>query len=202
MPLTPEDNPLYWPLLLTDELYLLPHDLREQASTLTIPGEAKTAETPQATNVAISTGATAAPAQPAEAPREQAQPDLIWGSLQKGLLILVDYPQHPLMERTDGLFLVDILKAVGFDFKEVATLNVQRCKTAADWQYVRNLSFTWVLSFGVQHKELPFTQQQATYQTLNEGSKVIMLAESLSTIRVDVSRKKLLWNLLKGCSFK
>lgn len=188
MPLTPEDNPLYWPLLLTDELYLLQHELRERPSTHAIPSEAKTAETPQATNVAISAGATAAPA----------QPDLIWGSLQKGLLILVDYPQHPLMERTDGLFLVDILKAVGFDFKEVATLNVQRCKTAADWQYVRNLSYTWALSFGVQHEELPFTLQQATYQTVKDGNKLIMLAENLATVRGDVSRKKLLWNLLKG----
>lgn len=190
MPLRPETNSSYWPLLLTDDLYLLTQDLVQQEVAQ---------EAPQAVPATIqhtSPEGPAAPTAPAP-PQEQPQPDLLWGSLQRGVLILVDYPQHPLLERTDGLFLVEILKAVGFDFKEVATLNVARCKSEADWQYVRTLSCKWLISFGVNRAELSFTQQAVSYQQLSEGNRKILFAENLSSIRADVARKKQLWNLLK-----
>jgi hypothetical protein len=188
MPLRPETNPSYWPLLLTDDLYLLSQDLVQQQE------EAEAPEAPQAPQ--YKSPEAPAPAAPAQ-PQAQPQPDLLWGSLQRGVVILVDYPQHPLLERTDGLFLVEILKAVGFDFKDVATLNVSRCKTDADWHYARSLACKWIISFGVNRPELPFTQQAVSYQQLSDGDRVILFAENLSAIRADVSRKKQLWNLLK-----
>lgn len=189
MALRPEDNPKYWPLLLTDELYLLAED-RQQVQA----GPAPTIHqsTPAAAIEPSATPTTAA----AKAP-EAPQPDLLWGSLERGVLVLVDYPEHPLMDRPDGLFLVEILKAVGFDFKSVATLNISRCKTTADWEWLHNLSWQQAISFGIQHPELAFTQQAALYQKIEHEGRTVLLAESLAHIRADQGRKKQLWNLLR-----
>lgn len=196
MPLQPEHNPSYWPLLLTEELYLLQEDavsLRQQEQPGTLAG--------QEAQIAKQTAA-AAPAQPAK--KEQPlslqpspTPDLLWGSLEKGLLILVDYPQQVLIDRPDGLFLVEVLKAIGLDFKEVATLNISRCKTEADWAYVNGLACKHILSFGVQVPELPFSQQAQLYQAVALQEKKVLLAETLPFIRNEVASKKKLWNLLR-----
>lgn len=199
MSLHPENNPRYWPLLLTEELYLLPEDLKKKpleqqfAAPLqpSEPAEPKTSTTVSATAKDVEDTSQAISKQPI------AQSDLIWGSLERGVLVLVEYPDHQLLDRPDGLFLVDILKAVGFEFKEVATLNVSRCQSAADWEKVRRLSWKYAISFGVEHPELPFTIQNPHYKIVNIGEQQILPAEKLSLIRADVSRKKQLWNLLK-----
>lgn len=189
MALRPEDNPTYWPLLLTEELYLLAEDRQQPeavpASATHLPAAAAASEPREV------------PAAPAAKTAAAPQPDLLWGSLERGVLVLVDYPEHPLMDRPDGLFLVEILKAVGFDFKSVATLNISRCKTPADWEWVRNLSWQQAISFGIQHPELAFTQQNAQYQKIEHGGRIVLLAESLTHIRADQGRKKQLWNLLR-----
>lgn len=203
MPLQPEHHTGYWPLLLTDDLYLLAQDalaLRQQAAAGTQQQPADSAPPepeviPARPAAALEKGAE--PSAREEQKPVQAQPDLLWGSLDKGILILVNYPQHPLIDRPDGLFLVEVLKAVGFDFKEVATLNVSRCKTAADWTYINSLPCSYVLSFGVQLAELPFTQKGVLYQQVREGEQLLLLAENLGQIRQEVSSKKKLWNLLR-----
>jgi hypothetical protein len=201
MPLQPEDNKNYWPLLLTDELYLLPADLAKQRQVQAAAevNEGSPQELPSVQNQQPQTAA-AAPSitqNDTQASPVAPQPDLIWGSLNRGVLILVDYPTHPLMDRPDGLFLVEVLKAVGFDFKEVATLNVSRCKTAADWEYVRQLSWQHALIFGVDHHELSFTQQNGLYELIEWDNRLLIQAEKLSHIRSDTASKKKLWNLLK-----
>lgn len=190
MALYPEVNHKYWPLLLTDDLYLLAEDMQQQAlaSPATSADNPASAAAPQSSPTPAS-----APVKASEAP----QPDLLWGSLDRGVLVLVNYPDHPLMDRPDGLFLVEILKAVGFDFKSVGTLNISRCKTAADWEWVRNLPWQQVISFGIQHPELDFTYQTAQYQKFERNGRTVLLAESLSQIRADQGRKKRLWNLLR-----
>ncbi|WP_224998012.1 hypothetical protein [Cesiribacter sp. SM1] len=198
MPLQPENNKNYWPLLLTDELYLLPADLaqqRQEQTDVQAPAlqERHAAAGPQSQAAAE----VPAPRQETQANPVAPQPDLIWGSLRRGVLILVDYPAHPLMDRPDGLFLVEVLKAVGFDFKEVATLNVSRCKTSADWEYVRQLSWQHALIFGVDHPELTFTQQNGLYELRNWENRLLIQADKLSDIRNDTGSKKKLWNLLK-----
>lgn len=188
MPLQPDPNQAYWPLLLTDPLYLLPEDLVR----IDMPAAQETQPLPsqqQKSSAATAAADDAAVAAP--------QPDLVWGSLDRGVLILVDYPNHQLLDRPDGLFLVEVLKAVGFDFKEVATLNVSRCQSAADWAYAQQLPYRHLLSFGVQHQEFSLTSQARLYEQLEHDHKVVLLAEPLAVIRDDVARKKRLWNLLR-----
>ncbi|EMR01391.1 hypothetical protein [Cesiribacter andamanensis] len=194
MPLRPEDTPQYWQYLLTDPLYLLPQDL--QAPPAPQAGEPAAAP-PQAAAAAQPAGAGAQAVTPAAGSTEAPKPDLLWGSLQRGVLILVDYPNHPLMDRPDGLFLVDILKAIGYEFKEVATLNISRCTSAADWAWVRQQHWQKLISFGVQHPELPLTQAAGLYELKREQGRPIVLVEPLPLIRSDVGRKKKVWNLLK-----
>ena len=199
MSLKPENNPKYWPLLLTEELYLLPEDLKKQPPVQQTPAPAQppAPEDPKL-NTTVAATLKAAENMPQTSPKQpNVQPDLIWGSLERGVLVLVEYPEHQLLDRPDGLFLVEILKAVGFDFKEVATLNVSRCQSAADWEKVRSLPWKYAISFGVEHPELPFTHHNTHYHIVNKEEKQILPAEKLSLIRSDVSRKKQLWNLLK-----
>ncbi len=195
MPLHPEDNQKYWPLLLTDDLYLLPGDLTavQLAHAAAQPDKPVVAETvPEVQKKGVTEAAAAAAS--TVAPH---QPDLLWGSLHRGVLVLVEYPEHTLLDRPDGLFLVEILKAVGYDFKDVATLNICRCKLAADWEHIRNLPWQYAISFGIQHPELAFTQENPQYQKLEHSGKTVLLAEKLSLIRADQARKKKLWNLLR-----
>ena len=199
MPLQPEHNPNYWPLLLTDDLYLLPEELKKMQQQLPVAPaqnhQQATAPAPQSGKAEGAAAATQTPAHASE--QEQAKPDLLWGSLQRGVLILVNYPEHPLIDRPDGLFLVEVLKAVGYDFKEVATLNISRCTTAADWAYIKGLSYQYALVFGVQTPQLPFTQNAPLYQQTEADGKQVLMAETLQQIRSDVGSKKKLWNLLK-----
>jgi hypothetical protein len=178
VPLRPDKNSLYWQYLLTDPLYLLPQDL-------VAPPEQQAAE--------ISPDVAGQPGAGQALP----QPDLLWGSMHRGVLILVDYPGHTLMDRPDGMFLVDILKAIGYEFKEVATLNISRCKSAADWEWVRQQPWQKLISFGVQHPELPFTQHPEHYVLKTDAGRPIIQVDPLPQIRGDVALKKQLWNLLK-----
>lgn len=208
MPLRPENNTLYWQYLLTDPLYLLPQDLViNQQSMADSQQEAQApaaSDAPAAPKLAAAPpqqAATAASAQEAAgqpaAEADAAQPDLLWGSLHRGVLILVDYPGHALMDRPDGMFLVDILKAMGYEFKEVATLNISRCKTPADWAWVRQQPWQKLISFGVQHTELPYTLQTVPYTLNREAGRPVIQVDPLPQIRSDVALKKQLWNLLK-----
>jgi hypothetical protein len=226
VPLRPDKNTLYWQYLLTDPLYLLPQDLvapsEQQAAEISADGavaigaaQRDAAQPGAAQPGAAQPGAAqqdAAPSPAQEAPptyshpgnapeaagQAAPQPDLLWGSLHRGVLILVDYPGHTLMDRPDGLFLVDILKAIGYEFKEVATLNISRCKSAADWEWVRQQPWQKLISFGVQHPELPFTQQPEQYVLKTDAGRPIIQVDPLPQIRADVALKKQLWNLLKG----
>ncbi|AHM59976.1 hypothetical protein D770_08565 [Flammeovirgaceae bacterium 311] len=199
MPLQPENNKYYWPLLLTEDLYLLPGEMEQQRqvqASLQAP-----APPPAVEEVPLASPPTqAAPASEQKdvtADSPAPQPDLIWGSLKRGVLVVVDYPGHPLIDRPDGLFLVEVLKALGFDFKDVATLNISRCKSAADWAYVKQLSWQHVLVFDASHPELPFTRETGHYELKKWENRNIIQAEKLSSIRSDVAAKKKLWNLLK-----
>lgn len=165
------------PYFIPEELFLLQED-RKPLSADTTDSEAVA-------------GSKAPPSSPAPSP------DLIFGKNLKNMLILVQDPAHPVMERADGLLLKDILKAVGYTFEDVAIVNIAHCRQEQDWQAVNQLPYTHLFSFGVHHPKLPATTALEPYKLENSGDKKFLLTDSLAVLRAERGRKINLWNLLK-----
>lgn len=127
----------------------------------------------------------------------EANPKLIFGKNLRKLLVLVEDPAHPVMERADGLFLKDVLKAVQYTFDDVAIVNIAHCRTEADWDAVNAISYTHFFSFGVSHAKLPTTRTLAPYELERSGEKFFLKTDKLSVLRSERARKITLWNLLK-----
>lgn len=199
------DKLILLPYFITEDLFLLPED-RQQSNGATGNTAANAADTAGATNAkktpAISASAPQQQAdppttRPADAAKEKGNPALIFGKNLKQLLILVEDPAHPVMERADGLFLKDVLKAIGYSFDDVAIVNIAHCQTGADWKTVNATPFTHLFSFGVSHPQLPATRTLAPYELEGNEGKQYLLIDKLSTLRTERTYKIRLWNLLK-----
>lgn len=193
------------PFFITEDLFLLPED-RQQKGILSSEQAQKQAPAPAAKEAVKQPSplptATAVPKVPSAAekppqPAEKANPSLVFGKNLKNLLILVEDPDNPVMERADGLFLKDVLKAVQYTFDDVAIVNIAHCRTEADWEAINAISFTHLFSFGVAHPELPATRTLAPYELERSGERFFLKTEKLAVLRTERAHKITLWNLLK-----
>lgn len=202
------DNLSFLPFFITEDLFLLPEDRQkrngssENTAAATIDtAEARTAsslkETPATPVLAAQKQPPAASRASEETTKEEANPKLVFGKNHKKLLILVEDATHPVMERADGLFLKDVLKAIGYTFDDVAIVNIAHCRNQADWEMVNAIPFTQLFSFGVSHPQLPVTRTLAPYELEGNGDKQFLLTDNLSTLRTERTHKITLWNLLK-----
>ena len=197
----------FLPFFITEDLFILPQDRQkiEKAAESSAPTQ-NTAPSAPAKEVVKQAPPQAASQAPKEAPsqaakqkpsEQQPNPSLIFGKNLKNLLIFVEDPNHPVMERADGLFLKDVLKAVQYTFDDVAIVNVAHCRSEADWEATKAISFTHLFSFGVAHPKLPVTGTLAPYQLERSGDRIFLKTEPLSVLRTERSHKITLWNLLK-----
>lgn len=204
------------PYFIHEELFLLPEDrqLSSHRGPEVVPDAGKQAKTAEAGSV--KTAPAPKPSEPTlpepapagktgsrvtELPKQEvkplANPNLIFGKNRRNLLILVEDHQNVVMERADGLLLKDILKALDFTFEDVAIVNICHCREEVDWEVVRKIPFNTLFSFGITHPQLSFTQALAPYELEKSGEKKFLLADKLSVLRSNRSRKIALWNLLK-----
>ena len=196
----------FLPFFITEDLFILPQDRQkiEKAAESSAPTQNTASSAPakevvkQASPQAASPAAKEAPSQAAkQEPSEKPNPSLIFGKNLKNLLIFVEDPNHPVMERADGLFLKDVLKAVQYTFDDVAIVNIAHCRSEADWEAVNAIPFTHLFSFGVAHQKLPVTSSLAPYQLERSGERFFLKTEPLSVLRTERTHKITLWNLLK-----
>lgn len=195
------------PYFISEGLFILPEEqqvlnlstqvsenvkgVKSQAASPAAPAEEKVQPEAQDKNRQAS-------AIPPPSPREpEPNPNLIFGKNAKQLLILVEDHQNPVMERADGLFLKDVLKAIGFTFDDVAIVNICHCREEVDWQTVNDIPFKTMFSFGISHPKLPFTKALAPYKLEKSGYRTFLLADKIDGIRADRAIKVRLWNLLK-----
>lgn len=204
------DNLAFLPFFITEDLFLLPEDRQKRnGSSSENTAAAKVNSTGARAISSLKEEIPAAPAlttkgRPAvpsgalqEAAKEEANPRLVFGKNHKKLLILVEDATYPVMEKADGLFLKDVLKAIGYTFDDVAIVNIAHCRNQADWEAVNAIPFTQLFSFGVSHPQLPVTRTLAPYELEGNGDKQFLLTDKLSTLRAERTHKITLWNLLK-----
>ena len=190
----------FLPYFITEDLFLLPEDRKAAAPVQQQPPAASIQENKEVEKEKKKTPvpqAEKAKAAPEKTKAPKVNPKLIFGENRKGLLILVEDPDHPVMERADGLFLKDVLKAIGYTFDDVAIVNICQCLSDADWEAVNALSFTHFFSFGVSRTELPATTTLAPYELESSKDRKFLMIDKLSVLRAERSRKIALWNLLK-----
>lgn len=197
----------FLPFFITEDLFLLPEDRQEggQADNTPALQEKMAPAAPAERTVKQSAAPAAATSpKPAAAPAEKQQeqqgkvnPKLVFGKNLKELLILVEDPAHPVMERADGLFLKDVLKAVQYTFDDVAIVNIAHCRSEADWEAINALPFTHFFSFGVSHPKVPATRTLAPYELERSGNRCFLKTDTLSVLRAERAHKISLWNLLK-----
>ncbi|WP_017732209.1 hypothetical protein [Nafulsella turpanensis] len=192
----------FLPYFITEDLFLLPEDRQAAAEAATqqplSPSNANTeAAGKKEENEAPAPVAKAANPAPEKAKATTVNPKLIFGENRKGLLILVEDPNHPIMERADGLFLKDVLKAIQYTFDDVAIVNICQCQNPADWEAINEIPFTHFFSFGVSRQEVPATTTLAPYELEKSKGRKLLMVDKLSVLRAERSRKIALWNLLK-----
>lgn len=201
----------FLPYFITEDLFLLAEDrqaVRKAVAQETEKAPLKPADkatkqkepqVPSATPaVPLTAKAEVKASAEAESPSKgKINPKLIFGENRKGLLILVEDKDHPVMERADGLFLKDVLKAIGYSFDDVAIVNICQCLSEADWEAVNNISFTHLFSFGVSRSEVPATITLAPYELESSKNRKFLMVDKLTVLRAERSRKIALWNLLK-----
>ncbi len=212
----------FLPFFITEDLFLLPEDRQKRVPAPNAPAlkqegnkpAAQTAEarkTGSAGNSPVSSStaegeAPAAAKKQATAPAAsqvekdaagELNPKLVFGKNLKKLLILVEDPAHPVMERADGLFLKDVLKAIQYTFDDVAIINIAHCRSEADWNAINAISFTHFFSFGVSHSKIPATQTLVPYRLESSGEKFFLKTDKLTVLRTERTHKITLWNLLK-----
>lgn len=194
------------PFFINEDLILLPQDRQLKPRQKETTGARETTQlsepaAPQLTtkNQQPENAATKAAAAPAGKKETSpvVNPNLIFGKNAKQLLVLAEDYNNPVMERSDGLLLKDILKAIGYTFDDVAIVNISHCREEIDWEAVNNIPFKTLFSFGISHPKLPFTSTLAPYELEKSGERKFLLADKLSVLRQDRSRKIALWNLLK-----
>lgn len=202
------------PFFIHEELFLLPEDRqanpkpaqssRESASTPALQAVEVKKESKKIPPLPTQPGENKevpqnppAPASPAAKEKKHVNPNLIFGKNAKQLLVLVEDHHNPVMERADGLFLKDVLKAIGYTFDDVAIVNICHCREEADWEAVKEIPFTTLFSFGITHPQLPFTKALAPYELEKSGERKFLLADTLPVLRANRARKITLWNLLK-----
>jgi hypothetical protein len=165
----------FLPFFITEDLFLLPEDRQKKMQA----SDASATSSQQKSQAG------------------EANPKLIFGKNLRNLLVLVEDPAHPVMERADGLFLKDVLKAVQYTFDDVAIVNIAHCISEADWKAVNAIPFTHLFSFGVSHAQLPATRTLAPYELERSGEKFFLKTDKLSVLRSERTHKITLWNLLK-----
>ena len=187
----------FLPYFITEDLFLLPED-RKAAAPVQQPSAAPKQENKEAEKKKTpAPPAEKATTTPEKVKATKINPKLIFGENRKGLLILVEDPAHPVMERADGLFLKDVLKAIGYTFDDVAIVNICQCLSDADWEAVNSITFTHFFSFGVSRPELPATTTLAPYELESSRNRKFLMIDKLAVLRAERSRKIALWNLLK-----
>lgn len=210
----------FLPFFITEELFILPEDQPAAAlassvvaepiiplaaspkdasfkkPTPSIPALPTTSTKPEASNP-VANPASKPVVAASTAEKKTLNQQLIFGKNLKQLLVLVEDPAHPVMERNDGLLLKDILKAVGYSFDDVAIVNIAHCREEGDWQQICEIPCQRMFSFGVSHPNLPFSTGLSPYQLETKGEKKLLLTDTLAVLRSDRAQKITLWNLLK-----
>lgn len=196
----------YLPFFITEDLFLLPEDRQPKGNPSSAQSLQQSAvpsakerpkQTPSLVTPPVEKKATPAAESLQQQPAEKANPSLIFGKNKKNLLILVEDPASAVMERADGLFLKDVLKAVQYTFDDVAIVNIAHCRSEADWEAINAISFTHLFSFGVAHPKIPATRTLAPYELERSGERFYLKTDTLAVLRTERALKITLWNLLK-----
>lgn len=118
------------------------------------------------------------------------------GNNNRYILILVKETKETYLSESDQAFLTKILGAVKLQFEDIALVNVQTHPKVDFTQLKNYFSCTKLLSFGISAAEIGLKNSSLNELHEYQNTKII-IAESLSILAKDDSRKKLLWLTLK-----
>ncbi len=128
---------------------------------------------------------------------EPTRPVAQFPPLKHKILVLVEEKTQPELQATDATLLDNILKATGHSIDEVDILNIATLPKANAQAVVAAKSTHYFIAFGVPLIKLQIDLLFQPYAPRQVEGIWFLLADPLSVIDADKSKKKQLWGALK-----
>jgi len=118
------------------------------------------------------------------------------GNFHRAVLILVDYPDFPIISDDDLAFTQKWMKPVNLSMDDVAIVNLTNSNTS--YSEIDNLLLPKIiLAFGMSSRIFDLPLQFPDYQVQHFKEQTFLCTSSLSDIAMDETLKKKFWGCLK-----
>ncbi len=118
----------------------------------------------------------------------------IKGENKKGVLILIDEPEHHFLSEKDMDFLEKILKnGLDMGFDDVGLVNLHKIN---DRKAVMEIAHKYMIGFGIPDNILE-DPGPGLYHLFKRDENTFLLADKLQDIMANIDKKKALWSNLK-----
>lgn len=178
-----EDNMELYRHLFDETLYLVPD--------------------PQQRNLRLAQEAAAAPA--VEAVSGDTLPRAAYrllGENRKGLVIAVSLPEAEFQALPGNVFLTKVLAAIQHSPADVGFVNIQRGDKLRLHDLARETTLRSLVAFGPGLLDMSADSRVNLYKPASIGQVPLLIADPLSAVEPDVTKKKLLWAGLQAIFLK
>ena len=119
------------------------------------------------------------------------------GENNKFMLILVNEDRFDIIDPKDLELLNGILAAKKMEIRDVAVLNIRKCKACTFADLKQFFSCSSLILFGINPASLQLNEISSNQVSLQNGTKVLATF-SFGEMRDDVARKRIFWDQMKA----
>lgn len=124
------------------------------------------------------------------------------GENRKGLVIAVSMPEAEFQALPGNVFLTKVLAAIQHSPADVAFVNIQRGDKLRIFDLAKDTTLRSLLAFGPGLLDMSPDSKVNLYKPASIGKVPLLLADPLSAVEPDVTKKKLLWAGLQAIFLK
>jgi hypothetical protein len=124
------------------------------------------------------------------------------GENRKGLVIAVSLPEAEFLALPKNEFLTRVLAAIQHSPADVAFVNLNRGQQLSPFDLAKETQLNQLVAFGPGLVEMSADSKINPYKPASIGNIPLLIADPVSAIEADVSKKKLLWNGLQAIFLK
>ena len=124
------------------------------------------------------------------------------GENRKGLVIAVSMPEAEFQALPGNVFLTKVLAAIQHSPADVAFVNIQRGDKLLLFDLAKETTLRSLVAFGPGLLDMSPDSKVNLYKPASIGQVPLLLADPLSAVEPDVTKKKLLWAGLQAIFLK
>ena len=128
---------------------------------------------------------------------EKEDPGTVNSDAKAGILVLFEEETQDQMTAKDRDFLSKVLMAVNHNLEEVKFCNIRVLGNEAVHTAITSCQAPFILAFGIEAAKMALEKDPQPYHPQSIDNQTLLLADTLTVISEDQSKKRLLWNALK-----